>query len=154
MGNDANYRRLFQLRQSTVFEDEIGVLEFALVVREKERVARKKGIQKMVNHAVPDLDMPGDAGLAGVEADYFSVSGGVLEQTIITSCAGTDSGRYRLTRLDIGRETTRFEIGWRPDTLSTVGGRPWQLPQAASPPSVAVHSGAATEPPVRVAPWQ
>ena len=60
---------------------------------------------------------------AGVEATYFSIVSGVLQQTV----SGTDSGREQLTRTDIGQEMNRLEACWHPDTLTVVGARPWYL---------------------------
>lgn len=60
---------------------------------------------------------------SGLETDYFSVSGGLLQQT----ATGTNSGRYERTINEIGDEFNAVEICWKGTALTTVGGYPWKL---------------------------
>ena len=75
---------------------------------------------------LPSADTPAWTYVAesvGAEGTYFSVSGGVLTQTMP---AGADCGKYELSVPELG-EFASFEIWWKPGTLTTIAGYPWKL---------------------------
>jgi len=101
---------------ATVTDDPITVRSVALVPVS----------QTLPMNQLPSLDgWTFVAESVGIEAAYFAIAGGQLQHT---HPAGTDSGRYERTIPQISNDYyTAFEIAWKADTLTVVGGYPWKI---------------------------
>jgi hypothetical protein len=83
--------------------------------------------QTLAMGVLPSADTPAwtyQAESAGAEGTYFSVAGGILTHD---HPAGTDSGRYYRTIVEIDQLYNRLECAFKINSTTTVGGYPWKL---------------------------